>query len=81
MATPVEVAVIGEVEADATQALLTVAQAGYHPHRLVAAGTGDVPPLLAHRPQVDGQSTVYVCVQHVCREPVVDAQALAQRLP
>jgi len=66
LATPVEVAVIGDPGADDTRALLDVVLRSYRPHQLMAAGIGDVPPLLMHRPQVDGRPTAYVCRSKVC---------------
>ena len=80
LATPTEVAIAGDPDADATRALLDVAQAGYHPHRLIAAGTGDVPALLKDRPQIEGEATAYVCQEMTCLQPVTDAEALEELL-
>ncbi|MGC9350262.1 MAG: thioredoxin domain-containing protein, partial [Anaerolineae bacterium] len=80
LATAVEVAIIGAAGAQGTQALLEVAQEGYHPHRLVAVGTGDVPSLLAYRTQVDGKATAYVCRNHVCLDPIVAPDSVQERL-
>jgi hypothetical protein len=80
LATPVEVAVVGEPTDEATRALLAVAQAGYHPHRLVAAGIGDVPPLLSERTTVDGQPAAYVCRQATCQPPVTAPEELRRLL-
>ena len=77
LATPVEVAVIGEAGAEDTQTLLAVAQQGYHPHRLIAAGTGNVPSLLAHREKVGDKATAYVCHGQTCHPPVTDPGKLA----
>ena len=76
LAVPVEVAVIGELEAENTRAMLTAAQKGYRPHRLIAAGTRDVPPLLAHRKKVGDKATAYVCRGQTCHPPVVDSEEL-----
>ena len=76
LATPTEIAIVGEPNADATRALLDVAQAGYHPHRLIAAGTGDVPALLEDRTQIEGQPTAYVCRKMTCLSPVTGVGAL-----
>jgi hypothetical protein len=81
LATPVEVAVIGNPEAEDVRALVMEAQDGYHPHRLVAAGTGDMPSLLANRNPVEGQAAAYVCVDHVCQAPVTKAGDLLDQLP
>ncbi|MDF1515033.1 MAG: thioredoxin domain-containing protein [Anaerolineae bacterium] len=80
LAVPEEVAIIGDPDNEVSQALLKVVQAGYHPHRLVAAGTGEVPPLLANRTQVGGRATAYVCRNHVCRAPVTEPEKLQQLL-
>ena len=80
LVTPVDIAIIGDLDAADTRALLDVAQEGYHPHRLVAVGSGDVPPMLAHRTQVDGKPTAYVCVNHVCQPPVTDVGEMRELL-
>jgi len=79
LATPVEVAIIGDPGAADTRPLLDVAREGYHPHRLVAAGIGDTLPLLAQREQMAGQPTAYVCKNHVCQPPVTEASALKKK--
>ncbi len=79
LATPTEVAIVGAPGAEATEALLDVARSGYHPHRLIAVGAGDVPPLLADRAALDGAPTAYVCTGLTCQPPVttpVDLRAL-----
>ncbi len=80
LASPTEIAIVGDPNAKDTRALLAVAREGYHPHRLVAAGTGDIPPLLAQRPQVEEKATAYVCRDHVCQPPVTDPAALREQL-
>jgi uncharacterized protein YyaL (SSP411 family) len=63
--------------------LLDVVRAQYRPLQVVAAGdegdSGDV-PLLANRPQHNGEGTAYVCRRFVCEAPVTDPQELASRL-
>ena len=80
--------VIG-VPADAgTQALLGVIRRRFLPNAVVAlaaspgaaSAAADVVPLLADRPQIDGQPTAYVCENFACQLPVTDAQALAKQL-
>ncbi|MGC9398299.1 MAG: thioredoxin domain-containing protein [Anaerolineae bacterium] len=80
LATPTEVVIVGKPAARSTRALLDMAQAGYHPHRLVAVGTGDIPPLLEDRPQIAGKATAYVCRKMTCLQPVTDAEALKELL-
>jgi uncharacterized protein len=79
LATPVEVAIIGDPDAEDVRTLVALAQEGYHPHRLVAAGAGTPPSLLANRDQVDDQATAYVCVDHVCQAPVVNVDDLSDQ--
>jgi uncharacterized protein YyaL (SSP411 family) len=80
-----EVAIVGELDDDATRALLEPAWATWRPTQvLAAAGTDDasrsVVPLLADRPAIDGRATAYVCHGFVCDLPVHDPAALAARL-
>ncbi len=80
LATATEVAVVGDLASPKTRALLEIAQTGYSPHRLLAAGVGAVPPLLAQREAGDGQATAYVCRNHVCQPPTGDPAQLAALL-
>jgi len=80
LATPVEVAIVGAPGAEDARALLNVVLGGYRPHQLMAAGMGDVPPLLMHREQVGGKVTVYSCRNRVCRAPVNDVAMLLDLL-
>ena len=80
LATPVEVAIVGDPVDGATQALIAGARAGYAPHRLVAVGEGSVPGLLAHRERVGGRPTAYVCRDRVCLPPVTAPEALRELL-
>jgi uncharacterized protein YyaL (SSP411 family) len=80
LATPVEVAVIGNSGAEGVRSLVAEAQDGYHPHRLIAAGIGTAPSLLANRSQDGDQATAYVCVDHVCQAPVTTVDDLSSQL-
>lgn len=78
---PVEVAVIGDPQEDATQALLKIIQTPFRPRVIVALATDDQgaevsPALLAHRSQREGMPTVYVCQNFVCAAPVTTVEAL-----
>ncbi len=76
LADPWEVAVVGDLEAADTRALLAVLS-GYRPHRVVAAGPPGTPvPLLAGRPMLSGRATAYPCRGGVCREPITDPERL-----
>jgi uncharacterized protein YyaL (SSP411 family) len=79
LARPREIAIVGEAEAEDTQALLDVIMAGYSPHQVVAfgpAGEAEPIPLLDGRDMIDGRAAAYVCVDFSCKAPVVDPEAL-----
>jgi hypothetical protein len=76
LASTTEVAVIGDPQRSEADDLIQVARAGYAPHRLVAAGSGETPALLADRETLGEQATAYVCRENACRPPVTDAEAL-----
>jgi uncharacterized protein YyaL (SSP411 family) len=80
LAVPEEIAIIGAPDDINVQALLAVAREGYHPHRLMAVGTGEFLPLLADRQQADGKATAYVCKYHVCQPPVTKPDELRKML-
>ncbi|MFP4344432.1 MAG: thioredoxin domain-containing protein, partial [Anaerolineales bacterium] len=71
-----DVAVAGDLGDEALWALVEVARTGYRPHRVVAAGPGNVPPLLAGRETIGGEPAAYVCIGESCREPVTEPGAL-----
>ncbi|HWA55064.1 MAG TPA: thioredoxin domain-containing protein [Solirubrobacterales bacterium] len=73
-----EVALIGE---DLAKLAATV-RAELRPHLILAGGPegSEEPALLAQRPAVDGRPTAYVCENFTCRQPVMDAGALADLL-
>ena len=70
-----EVALVG----DDVRELAAVVRGGYHPHVVLAGGTGDV-PLLEGRTPVDGQAAAYVCERFTCQRPVTSAEELAKSL-
>jgi uncharacterized protein YyaL (SSP411 family) len=81
-----EVAIVGDLAAADTAALLAEVRRGYRPNQVVAlAAPGDrealaAVPLLADRPTLDGHATAYVCEQFVCQLPVTEPEALAAQL-
>ncbi len=76
-----EIAIVGEVAAADTQALLAVVQEAYRPFQVTAVGEAESPvPLLRDRQRVEGKVTAYVCRQFACRLPVTEAEALRQML-
>jgi uncharacterized protein YyaL (SSP411 family) len=84
LAPVAEVAIVGDLDAPATRALLDVASAGYMPNRVVAASPlrdgASAVPLLADRVALDGHPTAYVCRNFACRLPVTDPDALREQL-
>jgi uncharacterized protein YyaL (SSP411 family) len=81
-----EVAVIGDLDADATRSLIDVVWRRFLPNVVLAAsapGDGRAAEklaLLADRPPVDGGPTAYVCERFVCKRPTTDASELASQL-
>jgi uncharacterized protein YyaL (SSP411 family) len=78
---PREIALIGGHEQ--VMPLLQVVRAAYRPFQVVAAGkeTEDSTiALLAHRSQVDGRATAYVCRRFLCQAPVTEPEELASQL-
>ncbi len=80
LSQPREIAIVGELEAEDSQALLAVAQDGYRPFQVVALGAPSIQspavPLLRDRGLVDGRPAAYVCVNFTCRMPVTEPDAL-----
>jgi uncharacterized protein len=76
-----EVALVGNRQQLAP--LLKIVRAGYRPLQVVAAGEesddGGI-PLLANRPQRNGEGTAYVCRRFVCDAPVTDPRELQSQL-
>jgi uncharacterized protein YyaL (SSP411 family) len=75
-----EIAIIGDLGAADTRALLGVVRNGYRPFQVVALGApgAQLPavPLLRHRGLVEGQAAAYVCRNFVCQAPLTTPQAL-----
>jgi uncharacterized protein len=77
LATPQEVAIVGDPAAADTRALLDVVDERYRPNTILALRPPDLDdedlaaiPLLADRPAIDGRATAYVCQRFTCRAPV-----------
>jgi uncharacterized protein YyaL (SSP411 family) len=70
---PREIAVVGDPQAPATQALLGHIRRTYLPNRTLTvidpADPSPRPPLLEGKGQIDGQPTVYVCHRMTCSAP------------
>ncbi len=81
LAKPREVAILGDSNTPGFCTMLSIGQAGYRPHQVVAAGLPeDQVPLLTGRKLLDGEATAYVCVDFTCRQPVSDPDQLGEIL-
>ena len=86
VASPVEVAIIGERNDPATSALLGAALTPFLPNLTIAGAAPSEEaqdhalPLLAGRGAQDGVSTAYVCRAYSCRTPVTTPKALTEQL-
>ncbi len=80
---PVELAVIGDPSNSDFQALHEAIAQQYLPNRIVATGTPGTPtslPLLQDRSAVSGKSTLYICRNYTCRQPITDPRSVAVAL-
>jgi len=78
---PQELAIAGKFGKTRTMAMLDVANNRYRPNLVTAVGVnGDVVPLLANRPQIEGKATAYLCRHFVCQQPLIDPNKLALQL-
>jgi uncharacterized protein YyaL (SSP411 family) len=78
-----EVAIVGDPEAAATQALLAEVRRRYLPNTVLALKVPNAEsmlPLLEGRGPVDGKPAAYVCEHYACKLPVTAPAALASLL-
>ncbi len=75
-----EIAIVGDPEAESTRVLLREVSCRYLPNKIVACGESDEVVLLRDRKQVSGRSTAFVCRRNTCREPATSAADLAGQL-
>ncbi|MFL6275153.1 MAG: thioredoxin domain-containing protein [Blastocatellia bacterium] len=81
-----EIAIIGDVDSHEVRLFIEEIYSRFLPNKVVAGcQPGDAQAvaavrLLADRPQVDGQATVYVCRNFTCLAPATTPQELAERL-
>jgi uncharacterized protein YyaL (SSP411 family) len=81
---PKEIAIVA-VNRSSLDLFLTDIWAKYLPNKIVAGRIADEKPyrgiaLLQQRGLVDDKTTVYVCENYICREPVMDVEALHGQL-
>jgi uncharacterized protein len=78
-----EIAVVGDPQREETRALAAEVWRRFLPAHVFAAaaeGAADAVPLLADRPQLDGNPAAYVCERFVCKRPVREPAELAAEL-
>jgi uncharacterized protein YyaL (SSP411 family) len=78
-----EVAIVGDPDDEATQALLKQVRKRYLPHTVLALKRPDEKsdlPLLADRTLVDGKPAAYVCENFACKLPVNTPEELSALL-
>ncbi len=86
LGSPKEIALIGDADDPALNALVQRVFARYLPNKVVAsAAPGNEAaaqqiPLLAGRPLLDGKPTAYVCANYTCQQPVNTPEDLAEQL-
>ncbi|SOD02005.1 hypothetical protein SAMN05216486_1023 [bacterium JGI 053] len=87
LATPTEIAFVGDPAAGDTRALLRTVSHAYLPNAVLAFRAPDAGdeaetliPLLEARTAQGGRATAYVCERLACKQPVGDPAALAEQL-
>ncbi len=83
-AEPIEIAIAGKSDDDATRSLVEAAHATFiRDLTIVGSLDGNAPhevPLLKDRPFVDGLPAAYVCREYTCKLPVTAAEAVRGEL-
>ncbi|MBV9282098.1 MAG: thioredoxin domain-containing protein [Chloroflexi bacterium] len=80
LSAQVQIAIAGDPDAAATDALVRVVSGRYLPNAVLAVGTEGSSPLLEGRRELDGRATAYVCRHFACQMPVTDPGDLAEQL-
>ena len=83
LSTPKEIAIIGEICDKRTEELLTTLHNMYIPNKIIGLSDPNEEnrlPLLANKPQVNGNSTVYVCENFACQTPTSDVEEFVELL-
>ncbi len=84
LASPKEVAVIGQLDSEETGNMLKTLLASYRPNQVVAVAnendTEGHPALVQERPSQEGKATAYVCQKFSCKQPVTTAAELEELL-
>ena len=83
LSTPKEVAIIGEKEDTKTEEMLSALHGMYIPNKIVALADsteGTMLPLLVNKPQIDNNTTAYICEDYVCQTPTTDVDMFLEML-
>lgn len=83
LSSPPEVAIVGDVPALDTQALLKIVLKPYRPHQVVAVKGLEQEtkmPLLMNRMALGEKATAYLCRHFTCQQPTTDVQTLQTQL-
>jgi uncharacterized protein YyaL (SSP411 family) len=86
LATPKEIAIIGDPAAQETRLLIAEVWKNYLPNKILAQSFPEntdavrTIPLLRDRPLLDNKATAYVCERFICKNPVTSAADLATQL-
>ena len=78
-----EIAIVGDPDADDTEALVAAVRATYRPGRVLAVApdpASSAVPLLHDRTRIDGEATAYVCRDFACERPTTDPAELTRQL-
>ncbi|MCY3823638.1 MAG: thioredoxin domain-containing protein, partial [Nitrospinae bacterium] len=85
--SPVEVAIVGERNAEDTQAVLRAVDSRFIPNKILAfksEASDEVAnaavPLLDGKSMVDERATVYLCENYTCKEPLTDLNMIEKAL-
>jgi hypothetical protein len=84
---PLEIAVVGDLDAEETRRLLRAIHRRFLPNKVLAGAPGEADaelaaklPLLRGRGRADGRAAVYLCENFSCRAPISDVAALDSAL-
>jgi hypothetical protein len=80
LASPRQVAILGDPAAAETRDLLREIFGRYLPNKVVACGEAEGVFLLKNRTKKEGRTTVYVCRGYVCQAPVTTVEELRDQL-
>ena len=85
LSAPKEIAIVGDLENEATKELLRAVYAQYIPNKIVALGghvsaDAEDTPLLEGKTLLEGKPTAYVCENYACQQPVTTSEELKKIL-